>query len=219
MADWDYGGAWRRHDMSGPIDLPHGSIVQVADLTEAMPDFMRRADTLFIDPPWNTGNLRSFYTKADKEHKPFDFLGFTDHLWGRIGEIAPHNLFIEMGKQHLAAYLTRAAASFRHVTFYNSTYYDRPDHKCYVIHATQAKRLKRYAHLEDMDEARIIAWLCANHDYQCIGDLCMGRGLVGRHAYLAGRRFVGTELNHKRLAVLVDFIRSAETARQPEMAL
>lgn len=35
-------------------------------------------------------------------------------------------------------------------------------------------------------------------------DLCMGRGLVGYHAWKARRRFVGTELNPRRLACLLD---------------
>jgi hypothetical protein len=35
----------------------------------------------------------------------------------------------------------------------------------------------------------------------------MGRGLVGKYAYLNKKSFAGTELNPKRLAVLVDFIK------------
>jgi len=31
----------------------------------------------------------------------------------------------------------------------------------------------------------------------------MGRGLVGINAHANGKRFVGTELNHRRLSVLV----------------
>lgn len=77
---------------------------------------------------------------------------------------------------------------------------------CSDIHATNDRKHKRYRILEDQDEADIIAWICQNHGYECIGDLCMGRGLVGRHAVMAGRRFVGTELNPKRLAVLIEWI-------------
>ena len=46
-----------------------------------------------------------------------------------------------------------------------------------------------------------------------IGDLCMGRGLVGVNAYKNGKRFVGTELNHKRLAVLLERIVTAPTTK------
>ena len=97
--------------------------------------------------------------------------------------------------------------------FYNSTYYHKKGCKTYVIHVTNDFKTRRYKALEDMDEEDIIAWVCANHEYRCIGNLCMGRGLVGRHAYAAGKRFVGTELNLKRLAVLVDHVQQAEATK------
>ena len=53
-----------------------------------------------------------------------------------------------------------------------------------------------------------IMWVCKNEEYDCMGDLCIGQGLVGVNAYKNGKRFVGTELNHKRLAVLLDRISS-----------
>lgn len=214
MSTWDYGGLHRVHDMTGEIALPNNSRVAVCDWTQGeLPAFMREADTLFVDPPWNLGNVNTFYTKADKAHVAFDFLEFSRRLWERIDEIAPKFLFLEMGKEYLGWYLERARERFKYVTFYNSTYYRKAANKCYVVHATDDHRCRRYAELEDLDEASIIEWLCRNHKYQCIGDLCMGMGLVGKHAYLAGRRFVGTELNPKRLAVLVDFIQKEEAKR------
>lgn len=207
MSNWDYGGLHRLYDMSGVIKLPNNSQVQACDWTKELPAFMREADTLFIDPPWNIGNVNTFYTKADQPHVAFDFYEFSTILWQRIDEIAPKFLFLEMGKEYLGWYLEEARRRFHYVTFYNSTYYKKRDNKCYVIHATSDSRRRRYKDLEDLDEAAIIEWLCANHEYQCIGDLCMGTGLVGKHAFLNHRRFVGTELNHKRLAILVDFIK------------
>jgi hypothetical protein len=210
MSNWEYGGVYRNYDMSGPIALPNGSMVQVCDWTvDRLPYFMGAADTLFIDPPWNIGNVKSFYTKAGKQATHADFIGFCNKLRLVIDEINPATVFLEMGKQYLGWWLERLALPFKSVTFYNSTYYHRQRNKCYVIQASNVLK-KRYATLEDQDEEDIIAWLCANHEYNCIGDPCMGRGLVGRHAYLQGRRFVGTELNPKRLAVLVDFIAKNE---------
>jgi len=216
MADWDYGGHYLRHDLTGTIEMPGGSKVAVCDWTEGMPEFMREADTLFIDPPWNTGNVKSFYTKADQPHLDLSFLEFSARLFQRIDEIEPQFLFLEMGKQHLAHYLIECQKRWKYVTFYNSTYYRKRTNKCYIIHACNEFRRRRYTVLEDMDEADSIAWITTNHEYQCIGDLCMGRGLVGQGAFRAGRRFVGTELNPKRLAVLVDWIaqRQALTAAQ-----
>lgn len=209
---WEYGGAYLKHDMQGEIALPNDSMVTVCDWTQRLPEFMKRADTLFIDPPWNSGNVRSFYTKAELHSPKVDFLRYSARLWERIDQIAPRFLFLEMGKEFLPEFLTEAKGRFKYVTFYNSTYYGDRKNKCYVIHATDDFKRRRYAELEDLDEAEIIAWLCRNHDYRCIGDLCMGRGLVGRHAFLAGKSFVGTELNPKRLAVLVDFIAAAGVA-------
>jgi hypothetical protein len=206
MAKWDYGGAYLKHDMTGRIDLPNSSAVQVCDWTvEPLPEFMLRADTLFIDPPWSLGNVKSFYTKAGKETRYAEYIGFCNKLVQAVDKIHPSTVFLEMGKQYLGWWLERMSLMFPSVTFYNSTYYHKKSNKCYVIQASRVLK-KRRSELEDMDEEDIIAWICANHGYSCIGDLCMGRGLVGRHAYLAGKKFVGTELNPKRLAVLVDFI-------------
>lgn len=211
MTNWDYGGAYKTIDMDSIIHLPHDSKVQVCDWTIEMPDFMKEADTLLIDPPWNMGNVNSFYYKADKPHLTgFDFEMFSLSLFSRIDTIAPQFLFIEMGKEFLAWYITECQKRYRYVTFYNSTYYHKRDNKCYIIHATNQYKSRRYKDLEDLDEADIIQWICTHHAYQCIGDLCMGTGLVGKHAYLNGKKFVGTELNKKRLAVLVDFIKSNE---------
>lgn len=205
--NWEYGGVYHEYNMEGTILLPNNSKVMVCDWIESMPEFMKEADTLFVDPPWNMGNVNTFYYKADKEHlNGFDFLRFSQYLFLRIDQIGPKYLFLEMGKQFLAYYLTECQKRYKYVTFYNSTYYHKKDNKCYVVHATNDSKRKQYKELEDMDEEDIIAWITKNHQYDCIGDLCMGRGLVGKGAFLNGKKFVGTELNKKRLAILVDFI-------------
>lgn len=188
------------------ISLPFDSIVQVCDWTLGLPEFMKRADTLFIDPPWNIGNVNTFYTKAGKPHVTYDFPSFSRKLFERIDEISPAFLFIEMGKEFLAWYFTECQKRYKYVTFYNSTYYRKSCNKCYVIHATNEYSNRRYKDLEDMDEEAIIKWICTYHKANCIGDLCMGTGLVGKYCFLNNRSFVGTELNEKRLSLLVNFI-------------
>lgn len=54
-----------------------------------------------------------------------------------------------------------------------------------------------------IDEAECIRLIAGLETYQVVGDLCMGRGLVGLAAYRAGKPFVGTELNKRRLACLL----------------
>ena len=208
--NWEYGGVYKNHDMEGVIELPNNSKVKVCDWIKELPEFMKQADTLFIDPPWNQGNVNTFYTKADLEWQNLNFTQFTAELFKRIDEILPQFLFIEMGKEFLGDYLVECKKRYKYVTFYNSTYYKKKENKCYVIHGTNNHKHRRYKELEDMDEENIIAWLCQHHNYDCIGDLCMGRGLVGKGAFRNGKSFVGTELNKKRLAVLVDFIKGVQ---------
>jgi hypothetical protein len=208
--NWEYKGVYKTINMEGIVRLPNDSKVQVCDWTEELPEFMKEADTIFIDPPWNIGNVNTFYFKADRQYVKLDFIHFSEILLNRIIEISPRTLFIEMGKQFLGWYLERCKEMYKYVTFYNSTYYKKNQNKCYVIQATNISKVRRYKELEDQDEQDIIEWICKNHQYECIGDLCMGMGLVGKYAYLSGKKFVGTELNKKRLALLVDFIRKQE---------
>ncbi len=199
---WNYGGACERHTIAGQrVTFADGSIVQPHNLFDRLPDYMLSADLLFVDPPWNVGNINSFYTKAGRDDHQESFDPFASRLFDAIGRIKPKVCYLEVGKEHLADFITGLRYLYGNVTFYNSTYYHKKENLCYVVRGS-SKRKK--LPLDGLDEEHIIEWICANEDYSCIGDLCMGRGLVGLNAHANGRRFVGTELNHKRLAVLVE---------------
>ena len=51
-----------------------------------------------------------------------------------------------------------------------------------------------------MDEENVIMKMCEIEDFHCVGDLNMGLGLVALGAFRAGKNFVGTEINPRRLA-------------------
>jgi hypothetical protein len=200
---WNYGDAYLRHPIGeGQIAVfDNGSMVKVHNIFDPLPDFMREADLIFVDPPWNLGNLNTFYTKADRTDYQTDFKRFYKRLFECIATIGPKTCYVEVGKEYLAEFILEMKRLYPSVTFYNSTYYHKKDNLCYVIRgASKRKKLS----LDGMDEEEIIAWICENEEYACIGDLCMGRGLVGINAHKAGKRFVGTELNHKRLSVLLE---------------
>lgn len=187
-------------------NLPNDSIVAVHDIFDPLPEFMRLADTLFVDIPYNQSLLTNFSYRDGitlSEQNTGRFTDFTSRLFQCVVEIAPSFCFVEVGKEALPEYAVRLASVYRYVTFYNSTYYRKSSNKCYVLHATNDHKRRRYSVLEDLDESDIVAWLCANHQFDCIGDLCMGEGLVGREAYKNGKRFVGTELNRARLGKLI----------------
>jgi hypothetical protein len=187
-------------------NLPNESQVRAHDIFDPLPGFMLAADVIFTDPPYNQSLCTNFLNK-DGSHvsnrNTRRFVDFMMRLFSCIAEIDPHTCYLEMGKEYLGECLTELKKLYPHVTFYNSTYYHKKDNLCYVI---RASRKRKKLPLDGMDEEDIIKWVCANEDYQCIGDLCMGKGLVGLHAYRNSKRFVGTELNHKRLSVLIEAI-------------
>ena len=73
----------------------------------------------------------------------------------------------------------------------------------YIRYIIRGSRKAKKPDLDYIDEEDIIQWVCKNENYGCICDFCMGQGLVGKYAAQAGRKFVGGELNHRRLSVLL----------------
>lgn len=203
---WEYNEHYKNHDMSGIITAGTGTL-QVHDLFLPLPEFMKQADCIFVDPPCSLGNINSFYTKADRDDYQQSFLPFQNRLFECIDTIAPKRLFLEVFGSNFAAFKAECEKRFVNVRVYNTTYYFNRRNKCYVLACDNDEALYAYP-FEGMDEEAVIEWICKNVDFDCIGDLCMGQGLVGWYANQAGKRFVGTELNPKRLAVLVESIKT-----------
>lgn len=198
---WLYGDSWERYPIEpGEVwGLPDGSRVAVHNLFDPMPEWLR-ADLLFVDPPWNLGNLNSFYTKAGRSDYCQDFSDFASVLFRRIAEIGPLTAYIEIGNQAVNEWAERLAQQYPYVQRWPVVYYRK-----YPTNLLRGSLTGPASYdYTGVDEARCIQLLAEMEDYQTIADPCMGRGLVGLAAYHAGRRFVGTELNKRRLAVLLD---------------
>lgn len=202
--EWNYGNAIDRCPIQpGEIWGTDLLRVQVHDIRNLpLPPFMREADCIFVDPPWNKGNVNSFFTKAGITERIEDYEQFSMQVITAIQEIYPDILYVEMGRQHLAFWKEQLEKLYPFVQVYNSSYYHRKTNVCFVIRCT--RQFLEPAPIEGMDEEDIIKWVCKHEQYSVIGDPCMGRGLVGKHAVLNGRKAVGTELNPKRLAVLLE---------------
>jgi hypothetical protein len=203
MADWNYKDFYKKYDMTGEIKIGTG-IIKVHDIFNSLPNFMKQADFIFSDPPCSLGNINTFYTKADIEEKQSDYEKFKNRFFECIDEINPKTIAIEVFASNKKSFLKEIEERFKYVTIYNSTYYHKKDKKCWIIVGSNTKYVD--FKIEGIDEEDAIDWICKNADYNCIGDLCMGRGLVGFGANEYGRKFVGTELNKKRLAVLIERI-------------
>lgn len=202
MSKWEYGGVYKKYNMDGIIEIGTGK-VKVHNIFDELPGFMKEADCLFIDPPCSLGNINSFYTKAGRKDYQDDYYDFASRLFECIKEINPAKLFIEVFKSNKDGFVENCKELYKHVDVYKTTYYHNKNNKCWVISCSNEQTKYPF---DEMDEEDVIQWICKNVDYNCIGDLCMGRGLVGYHAFLNDRKFVGTEINKKRLAVLLDNI-------------
>lgn len=202
MANWNYNDIYKKYDMTGVINIGTGT-VQVHDIFQPLPEFMKEADCIFIDPPCSRANLSAFYTKADMQNEK-EYVEFKNRLWECLDEIKPEMLFLELFKSNQKDFIEEAQRRYKYVDVYNSTYYHKASSKCVIVHCHNDETAP--LPIEGMDEEDVIKWIAHNIDYKCIGDLCMGRGLVGYFSNEAGKKFVGTELNKKRLAILLDMI-------------
>lgn len=198
---WKYGDAWEQFPIAPQETwiVDNTSTVQVHNLFEPLPRFMLNADMLFIDPPWNLGNVNTFYTKAGRSDYVDHFTTFENAVFQRITDIQPHTIYIEMGKQNVDRWQERLTTMYPRIQRWQTTYYKK--HLCYILRASRTNETS--FDYTGWDEADVISHVCANEQYNVIGDFCMGQGLVGVGAYKAGKRFVGTELNQRRLAVLL----------------
>ena len=207
MAKFNYGNAFEKYDMSGEIKVGTG-IVKVHDIFNPLPNFMMDADVVFCDPPYNQSALSSYYTKAEIEEKQ-KFNDFLDVLFLRFQQIEPNIIILESGDKQLGEYLERLKALFGNnmtaqINIVNSFYYGNKKNTCKIIIASKDKIPDSIINIPEVDEEKIIWYICEHLDFKCIADPCMGQGLVAFYANKYGKKFVGTELNYKRLAVCVD---------------
>lgn len=210
---FDCGGYYKKYDMTGDIHIGTG-ILRVHDIFNPLPEFMKEIDVLVSDPPCTKGNLNSFYTKADKpEDKKDSFDGFEKRYFECIDEIAPRMVFLETFKDNTESFFDACKARYEYVEKYDIFYYRTQP--CAWIVASHKPIPDEYdSAFTGKNEDKCIEWVCENVDANCIGDLCMGTGLVGWYANKYGKKFAGTELNKKRLAMLVEGITTGRKVSQ-----
>lgn len=203
---WEYGEIYKKYDMSGKIKVGTG-VVQVHDIFEKTPEFMLEADAVFVDPPYNQSALSSYYTKADIK-LPKSFADFKVRLLEVINEIKPKIVFLESGKKQSKEWTGQLREMFDNVTARDSYYCHSRKNVCDIICACNGEIPECIENLPLMDEQKVIQLICQSVDFDCIADPCMGRGLVAYYADMYGRKFVGTELNPKRLAVCIERVKN-----------
>lgn len=200
--EWKYGNAWEQYPIeAGEVWGIPGNMGQVAvhNIFEPLPAFMKSADLLFVDPPWNQGNINSFYTKAGRSDYISNFSDFESILFKRIAEINPITCYLEVGFQAVDKWQSALRVLYPNIQRWDVLYYKR--NKCHILRGSRLGLLD-YDYT-GMDEADVIYKAGEIETCTVMGDMCMGLGLVGLSAYAAGKPFVGTELNKRRLANLL----------------
>ena len=118
MSKWNYGDSYRRYPLTNePYVFEDGSIIKVHNIFDELPDFMMEADLIFVDPPWNLGNLNTFYTKAEMEERVDSFEKFYLRLFECIKTISPGVCYVEVGKEYLPDFILERRKIYKYATF------------------------------------------------------------------------------------------------------
>jgi hypothetical protein len=199
---WSYGDSWEKYPIKRNelwYEINTGSIVEVLDIFKGLPPYMYKADMIYCDPPWTTGNMKSFYTKAGMSTEK-TYKNLLDVLFKNIKKIKPKVCFLEVGKQNMNLVLEKLKM-FNHIQFWNITYYRK-----YPMILTRGGFKKTNFNYTGMDDNYTPGQAILNEKPKCIADFCAGRGLTMREAYKSNIKFVCTELNKRRLAVGIEKI-------------
>lgn len=201
MTKWKYGDSWEKYPIEeGEIwQEPFSqSRIAVADLRNPLP-FEIKAEMVYMDSPWNKGNVNSFITKAGMDSYIDSFEGFMDCLFWQIKKIDPAVCYLEIGKQHKEDFIQRLAAMFSCVEEWEIKYYKK--NPCYLVRGADYITEADFTGLDDeVTPYRAIMF----EQPGSVADLCTGRGLTLLAAHKFGAKFYGTELNKRRLAVAID---------------
>jgi hypothetical protein len=201
MAMWKYGNSWEEYPIKAGEVWVEGSTdskLAVWDLFDGLPDFMMEADLIYTDPPWDTGNIRSFYTKAGLDDRP-TFTDFTRYLFDHLKAIEAPTCYLEIGKRNVELFEAELKKLYPMVQVWSVTYYGK--NPSFLVRGGQEKSSFCFTGHDDAHTPRLAM---ENEWFSCVADLCMGRGLTAVTAFEMEQRFVGTELHPRRLACAIE---------------
>lgn len=199
---WEYGNSWDKFPINiGQtwVEMKTNSSFAVHDLFDPLPAFMMSGDMIYCDPPWTLGNVNSFVTKNHSSKYISNFKDFYTQLFAQVGVIAPRVCFLEIGKKHVDEFNTEMGKLFPTVQVWKTTYYKK--HPCFLLRGGYEPASFDYTGSDDEDTPSLAI---RNESPSCVADLCTGRGLTAVSAISQNKRFVGIELNPRRMAVTLD---------------
>lgn len=137
--DWEYGGFYKNYDMTGLIKAGMGHVM-VHDIYEDCPEFLKEADCLFCDPPCSVGNLKTFYTKADRTDYKETYEPFIDRFFKYVDEIQPKIMYVEVFASNKNAFIRECEKRFKYVNVDDSYYYHNSKISAGLLDAGRRKK-------------------------------------------------------------------------------
>lgn len=212
--DYKYNNLYKKYNLDDGVVAHIGTgVVKVHDIFDATPDFMKDADIIICDPPYNKSALSAFYTKAEKQKRADSFDVFLRRFFDVVREISPRLVCLEVGVPMLDSFMVFLSKMYSNIITKESYYYKNKSNKCLFVFASNEPIDDAIVNMPFMDEEDVIRHICQNIDFSCVADPCMGMGLVAYYANKAGKRFVGTELNKYRLAVCCERVTTGERGK------
>lgn len=220
---WKYGDAgdkWKVKD--GDIWVAGDNVLVCGDIEKipAQRLFERfgTPDLTYVDPPWNKGNLKSFFTKAGLRDADVDFHKFIRRLITIVKQTRGP-VYIEMGRQNIHSLASAITVSGGEVlNTWDVTYYRK--HPSKLARAIWGEfPYNEGINLSGLDDDDTPYEAIAKEPLRTgaiVFDACTGRGLTCRAAYSNKKKFMGIELHPRRLAVAIDWL--AEQGEQPHRA-
>lgn len=205
---WTYGESWEKFPINdGEVWQAGKHLLACKDITNTINlEFFGKQtfDMSYVDPPWNTGNINSFYTKAEIDEKK-SFIPFINHVIDLLKLHSPDINYMEMGKQNISHVSDLIKSKSGFVTnVWDIVYYRTKPCKLLRFSFTDEKPTTADFSGMDDDFTPHLA-ISIENNVKTVLDLCTGRGLTGRTAHNLNKQFFGTELNKRRIACLLDW--------------
>jgi hypothetical protein len=176
---------------------------------------VERPCRVYVDPPWNLGNINSFRTKAGVPHTREPFVVFLEAFARYLARIEPVIAFVEMGRQNqpqLHRYLQDAGLSV--IDCWQTTYYHR--HPATLTACSPLPAIvPALADLTGMDDDDTPLECLSMMEGGMVVDPCAGRGLTAVVADGLGLPFLGLELSPARTSATLTRL-SRLTSFEPE---
>ena len=210
---WKYSGGHDKYPVAaGQIWRVGNHLFLCGDLeSDSLLDNALRTQTpslIYVDPPWNNGNGRSFRTKAGVDGEQGRAVDIATLIRLAIKPAADNHLlaFVEGGRKE-SAMVSKIIEDMGGVVghIWNITYYgEKP---CVVFAADfRSSPINDYPNLEGMDD-ELTPYAVLNHyKPELVLDTCAGRGLTARSAERLGLKSITHELSPYRMAEAIQSV-------------